>query len=67
MDRMWEKCGKYGIKNHLVSQMRHYSEFIRERRIEKLWFGTTGSRLTQKQKREVLKFIREMIDRLRAS
>lgn len=65
VNKMSEKCREYGVKDHLISQLRHYADSIRKREMEKLWFGVTGLRLTQKQKREVLKFIREMIDNLR--
>ena len=64
-NKLSEKCREYEVKDHLISQLRHYADFIRKRDMEKLWFGVTGLRLTQKQKREVLRFIRETIDSLR--
>jgi len=65
MNKISEECREYGVKDHLISQLRRYADSIRKGEMERLWFGITGLRLTQKQKREVLKFIREMIDKLR--
>ncbi|MEM2882315.1 MAG: hypothetical protein QXL35_03600 [Candidatus Bathyarchaeia archaeon] len=61
------RCGEYGIEGHMISQLRRYADSIGKGGMERLWPSFTGLRLTQKQKREILKFIREMIEKLRGS
>lgn len=52
------------LRRHVISQLRTYAEFIRKGEAEKLWFNITGSRIPATEKREILKFIRKMVDAL---
>jgi len=53
------------LRRHLISQLRSYAEFIRKGEAEKLWSNITGSRIPATERREILKFIRKMVDALR--
>ena len=65
-DEISKECEEYEVMDHLISQLRHYADSIRKREMEKLWFDVTGLRLTHTQRRGVLRFIRELINKLRA-
>ncbi|MDH5779070.1 MAG: nucleotidyl transferase AbiEii/AbiGii toxin family protein [Candidatus Bathyarchaeota archaeon] len=53
------------LRRHLISQLRSYAEFVRKGEAAKLWFNITGSRIPATERREILKFIRKMVDALR--
>ena len=56
-----------GFREHLVSQLRSYADFVRKGEADKLWFNTTGSRLPSTEKRKILRFIRETVNTLKYS
>ena len=53
------------LRRHLIAQLRSYAEFIRKGEAENLWFTITGSRIPATERRELLKFMRKMVDALR--
>ncbi len=52
------------LKKHVISQLRSYADFVRKGEAEKLWFNTTGSRITATERREILRLIRKTADAL---
>jgi hypothetical protein len=50
------------FREHLVSQLRSYADFVRRGEADKSWFNTTGSRLPSTEKRKILRFIRETVN-----
>ena len=53
------------LRRHIISQLRSYAEFVRTGEADRLWFNITGSRIPATERREILKFIRKMVDALR--
>jgi hypothetical protein len=53
------------FREHLVSQLRSYADFVRRGEADKLWFNITGSRLPSTEKRKILRFIREIVNLLK--
>jgi len=53
------------FRRHLVSQLRSYAEFVRRGEADKLWFNTTGLRLSSTEKRKILNFIRKIVTLLK--
>ena len=53
------------FRQHLVSQLRSYADFVRRGDADKLWFNITGSRLPSTEKRKILRFIREIVNLLK--
>ena len=54
------------FREHLVTQLRNYADFVRKGETDKLWFNITGSRLPSTEKRKILKFIRETVNMLKS-
>lgn len=54
------------FRRHLVSQLRSYAEFVRRGEADKLWFNTTGLRLSSTEKRKILNFIRKIVTLLKS-
>jgi len=65
LNKISEKCEQYNLRDHLLSQLRKYADFISKWEMRKTWFSITGLRVTQVEEREALKFIRKLMEVLR--
>lgn len=53
------------LRKHLISQLRSYADSIRRGEVSKLWLSVTGSRLSSKERREIQRFIKMIVDMLK--
>ena len=60
-----DQCKASGLRSHIISQLRNYANLIRKSELEKLWFSLTGLRLSHSERRDIIKFVRTLIDVLR--
>jgi len=50
------------LSRHLISQLTTYADSIRKGEVDKLWLNVTGSRFPSTERKEILGFIKRIVD-----
>lgn len=66
LETVADRAESAGLTDHLLERVRDYAKRLRENDLDRVWFGTTATRLTFSEKREIGQVFSNLANQLRS-